>query len=67
MIRDEQSKLAFDQNEQKVINSAFEFNKISIEKIMKKVDNVYCIEINRIISKDLILEIYQNGYSRIPV
>lgn len=66
MIRIEQDKV-FTQKEMKVIHGAFELNKVTIGTIMKPMEQIYCIENNRIISKDLVLEIQHNGYSRIPV
>lgn len=67
MLNNEQNQNVFSKNEKLVINGAFELKKVTIEKLMKKLDETQCIKIDRLITKDLIIEIYQNGYSRIPV
>jgi len=57
----ENNNKVFDKYEKLVINGAFELKKVTIEKLMKKLDETYCITIDRLITKDLIIEIYQNG------
>jgi len=59
--KSDQKQVFVDANEKKIISGAFELNKVTIGMSMKSLENVYCIELNTKISKELILEIYHNG------
>jgi len=61
MLNNEHNQNIFSKNEKLVINGAFELKKVTIEILMKKLDETYCIKIDRMITKDLMIEIYQNG------
>ena len=34
---------------------------------MTKLEDVYMLEINTVLTRDLLIEIYTKGYSRIPI
>ena len=39
----------------------------TVEDVMTKMPNVYCLDVNRVLNFDTIQEIYDSGHSRIPI
>ena len=47
--------------------AALELQNKTVEDIMTKIEEAYMLEINTVLSRELLTEIYTRGFSRIPV
>ncbi|XP_013064077.2 metal transporter CNNM4-like [Biomphalaria glabrata] len=54
-------------NEANIISGALQLTNKSVEDIMTKVEDVYMLEINRILDFETMTEIMHHGYTRVPV
>jgi metal transporter CNNM len=53
--------------ERKIITAALELQEKTAEQVMTKIDDVYMLEINTLLSHKTLREIYAKGFSRIPI
>lgn len=53
--------------EGKILNAALELGRKEVYKVMTNIDEVFMIEINTVLSRELLMEIYTKGFSRIPI
>ena len=53
--------------ERKILSAALELGRKTVEEVMTPFDEIYMLDINTVINRDLLKEIYTKGYSRIPV
>ena len=56
-----------EKDEVNIISGALAFKKKITEDVMTKIDNVYCLSTNRVLDFRTIKEIYESGFSRIPI
>lgn len=54
-------------SERKIIQAALDLEQKTAGEIMTSIENVYMLDINKPIDHVLLREIYQKGYSRIPI
>lgn len=56
-----------EKDEVNIISGALAFKKKIAEDVMTKIDNVYCLSSDRVLDFKTIKEIYESGFSRIPI
>ena len=56
-----------DPAERKILTAALELGRKQVDEVMTKFDEIYMLEINTVLSRKLLTDIYTNGYSRIPI
>jgi len=56
-----------DQDEERIIMGALSFSEKQVHSIMTPADEVYALEVNSVLDDDLLDEIRNEGYTRIPV
>jgi metal transporter CNNM len=54
-------------NEKKILTAALELHEKIAESIMQPLDKVFMLDIDSKITKDLLRNIYKEGFSRIPI
>ena len=57
----------FESGEAKILKAALNLKDQNITTIMKKIDDVFMLELGTVINRQTLGEIYKKGYSRIPV
>mmetsp|Transcript_4414 Transcript_4414/g.4944 ORF Transcript_4414/g.4944 Transcript_4414/m.4944 type:complete len:594 (+) Transcript_4414:155-1936(+) len=55
------------EDERNMLSSILDFKEKKVKEIMKPLDQIYMLEIDSILDSNLLKEIYEKGYSRIPV
>ena len=65
-------KIYEDQNlleshERKILDGALDLRDKQIREVMTPLEKVYMLDIDTLLDKDLLKEIYSKGYSRIPI
>jgi metal transporter CNNM len=64
-IYEEQNLL--DANERKILDGALDLRDKTIVSVMTPLDKVYMLDINTVLDKEMLKEIYAKGFSRIPI
>jgi len=53
--------------ERKILSAALELGRKSVDEVMTPIEDVFMLEVNTVINRDLLKTIYTKGYSRIPI
>jgi metal transporter CNNM len=64
-IYEEQNLL--ESHERKILDGALDLRDKQIQEVMTPLEKVYMLDIDTLLDKDLLKEIYSKGYSRIPI
>lgn len=67
LIRMTADRRVLHDDEANIISGALQLTTKSVEDIMTKVEDVYMLEVNRILDFDTMTEIMHHGYTRVPV
>jgi len=54
-------------SEGKILKASLDLSKRQVDEIMINIDDVYMLELNTVINRDVCQEIYGKGFSRIPI
>ena len=54
-------------SEGRILKASLNLSKRQVDEIMIKIDDVYMLELNTVINRDICQEIYSKGFSRIPI
>lgn len=58
---------ALDEDQTKIMKGALDFKHASVEECMTPIANLYSLEVDDVIDKKKLKEIFTSGYSRVPV
>ena len=67
LLKVTQGHHGLERDEVDIIAGALEFKKKTVEDVMTKFDDVYCIDVQSVLDFKTMREIYESGFSRIPV
>ena len=67
LLKVTQGRHGLERDEVDIIAGALEFKKKTAEDVMTKFDDVYCIDVQSVLDFKTMREIYESGFSRIPV
>eukprot|EP00347_Sterkiella_histriomuscorum_P010390 403376482 len=56
-----------DPSERKILSAALEFQEKTAESVMTSLDKCFMLDINSVLDRDMLRQIYTQGFSRIPV
>lgn len=54
-------------SEGKILKQTLDLSRRQVDEIMINIDDVYMLELNTVINRDVCQEIYGKGFSRIPI
>ena len=54
-------------DEKKILTATLELNRKTVKEVMTPIQEVFMLDINTVIDRQAMKEIYTKGYSRIPV
>lgn len=60
-------KMILKADEANIVSGALQFSEKTVEEVMTKVEDVYMLEMDSILDFDLINDILENGFTRVPV
>ena len=61
------AKTDLEKDEVDIMTGALEFKKKTVADVMTKINDVFCLEVNTFLNFKTIKQIYESGFSRIPV
>lgn len=61
------AKTDLEKDEVDIMTGALEFKKKTVADVMTKISDVFCLEVNTFLNFKTIKQIYESGFSRIPV
>ena len=61
------AKTDLEKDEVDIMTGALEFKKKTVSDVMTKISDVFCLEVNTFLNFKTIKQIYESGFSRIPV
>ena len=67
LLKVTQGRHGLERDEVDIISGALEFKKKTAKDVMTKFDDVYCIDIQSVLDFKTVRDIYDSGFSRIPV
>ena len=67
LLRITREKTDMAKDEVNIIFGALQLKEKTVENVMTKMANVYCLDIDRVLDIETIKEIYESGHSRIPI